>query len=157
MIYAEILRNQIIAVIEAETMPDHGEVQTVDITNITVPITYIDPDTQVETVVDEQPQVGWKYDGTTFIKDDFTPWGQPTTPALVTRLTRLEFFDKFTEPELEGIYTAAKTVVQLEIMLDKFKAAEYIELTDLRTMYAISALESSSFLANGRAAEILGQ
>lgn len=77
-------------------------------------------------------------------------------PAVVDkRKTRLEFLDLFTHAELSGIYSAAKTIVDIEIYLDKVKAAEFIDLADPRTIAGVNSLESSGLIAVGRAAEIL--
>jgi hypothetical protein len=75
-----------------------------------------------------------------------------TKPVL---LTRLQFMDRFTDAELAGIYTAAKQSVPVEIWLEKFKLSTEIDLTDLRTIAGIEALEAGGLLDVGRAAEIL--
>jgi hypothetical protein len=75
--------------------------------------------------------------------------------AVSLQLSRLAFLDRFTDPELVAIYTAAKSEVAIEVMLDKFRAADYIDLSDLRTIAGIEALEEIGLIAEGRAAEIL--
>ena len=70
-------------------------------------------------------------------------------------ITRLQFLNRFTDSELAAIYTAAKASVQVEIMLDKFKSAEFIALDDPQTVAGIDALETAGMIAAGRAAEIL--
>lgn len=84
-------------------------------------------------------------------------WADPPTPTPVVKrtLTRLEYMDRFTDAELAGIYTAAKSVVQVEVWLEKFKLAEFIDLTDQRTIAGVQSLEAAGLLAAGRAAEIL--
>ena len=76
-----------------------------------------------------------------------------TEPKLL--LTRLQFLNRFTVVELTDIYTAAKSSVAIEIMLDKFKSAEFIDTTDPQTIGGINALESAGFIDPHRAAEIL--
>lgn len=79
----------------------------------------------------------------------------PAPPIVQTTLTRLQFLNLFTDAELAGIYTAAKTVVAIEIMLDKFRAAEFIDKADLQTIGGVTALETAGLIAAGRAAQIL--
>jgi hypothetical protein len=79
---------------------------------------------------------------------------EPETPPR-TRLSRLEFRGRFTEPEKIAIYTAAESSVQVRIWLDDLAAAEFIELTDPRTIADVGALETAGLIAPGRAAEIL--
>lgn len=81
----------------------------------------------------------------------------PDAPEPVAKptLTQLEFFNRFTQPELVGIYTAAKSSVPLEIMLDQFKMATYIDTADPQTVGGINALEAAGLIAAGRAAQIL--
>lgn len=79
----------------------------------------------------------------------------PTPPAPVRRLTKLAYMNRFTDAELAGIYTAAKTVVQVEIWLEKFKLATEINLDDPETVAGLLAMEAAGLLTSGRAAEIL--
>jgi hypothetical protein len=76
------------------------------------------------------------------------------TPG-VRILTKLAYMNRFTDTELAGIYTAAKSVVQIEVWLDKFKLAEEINLDDPSTIAGVQALEAAGLLIAGRAAEIL--
>ncbi len=80
---------------------------------------------------------------------------EPVIKPAPVQLSKLEFLEAFTEDELELIYTAAKTVVKIEIFLDKFKLAEYIDATDPKLQLGIRALEAGGLLATGRADEIL--
>lgn len=88
----------------------------------------------------------------------WTKWIAPPepepTPVSVRTLTKLEYMDRFTDAELEGIYTAAKTVVQVEIWLEKFKLATEVNLDDPRTIAGLQVMEAAGLLAVGRAAEI---
>jgi len=73
-----------------------------------------------------------------------------------TLLTRLEFMRLFTDAELENIYTLAKTVIAIEIWLEKFKMALQIDLKDPDIIKGVNGLEAMGVLAPGRAAEVLG-
>lgn len=73
----------------------------------------------------------------------------------VTVITRLAFMEKFTTPELVAIYTEAKTAVELEVFLDKVKAADEVDLTDSRTREGVAVLASMGLIGEGRAVEIL--
>jgi hypothetical protein len=69
--------------------------------------------------------------------------------------------NRFTDDELAAIYTAAKSVMQVEVWLAKFNAATpdadgtSIGLDDPRTIEGLQGIEASGLLAAGRAAEIL--
>ena len=80
---------------------------------------------------------------------------QSTTTPTESRLTHLAFMGRFTDAELIGIYTAAKSSVVVEIWLDKFKLAADVDKTDARTIAGLAGMESAGLLAVGRAAEIL--
>lgn len=84
------------------------------------------------------------------------PTSGGATPAPVAaKLTRLQFRNRFTEPERVAIYTAAESVVAVRVYLDDILAAEEIDLTDAATIAGVNALEMAGLLAAGRAAEIL--
>jgi len=93
--------------------------------------------------------IGWTLDG--------GQWVAPPEPESVarTRLTRLEFRDMLTGAEKVAIYTAAESNVQIKIWLDDLAAAEFVELTDARTIAAVNSLETATLIGEGRAAEIL--
>ena len=82
------------------------------------------------------------------------PEPEPLQPPAVRTLTKLEYMDRFTDTELAGIYTAAKSVVQVEIWLEKFKLATEVNLDDPRTLSGLQAMEAAGLLAAGRASEI---
>lgn len=71
-------------------------------------------------------------------------------------ITKLEYMNRFHDDELAALYTAAKSVVQVEIWLEKFKVSEFIDLADPRTVAGVNALEAAGIIGAGRAAEILG-
>ena len=86
-----------------------------------------------------------------------TPVAAAPAPAAPARiLTKLQYMDRFTDVELAGIYTAAKSVVQIEVWLEKFKIAQEINLDDPATITGVEALELGGLIGEGRAAEILG-
>lgn len=70
-------------------------------------------------------------------------------------LTHLEYMSLFKPEELVNIYTLAKTVVDVEIWLDKFKLASDISKDDPETVKGLNSLESAGILAKGRTLEIL--
>ena len=71
------------------------------------------------------------------------------------RLTKLEFRNQFTFAEKQAIYTAARSVVDVEIFLDDLMAAEYIDVDSAETIGGVQALESATLIGTGRADEIL--
>lgn len=86
----------------------------------------------------------------------------PTAPAATSQpapaartLTRLQYMGRFTDGELAAIYTAAKSVVQIEVWLEKFKLAEFVDLGDPVTIAGLQALEGAGLIGSGRAAEIV--
>ena len=79
----------------------------------------------------------------------------PTPVPTVRTLTHLQYMNRFTDAELEGIYTAAKAVVRVEVWLAKFNASSEINLDDPYTIGGLQAMEAAGLLAAGRAAEIL--
>ena len=70
-------------------------------------------------------------------------------------ITKLAYMSRFTDTELAGIYTAAKSVVQVEIWLEKFKLASEINLDDPATASGLQTMEAAGLIACGRAAAIL--
>lgn len=70
-------------------------------------------------------------------------------------ITKLEYMNRFQDQELAALYTAAKSVVQVEIWLEKFKVADFIDLADPRTAAGVRALEAAGIIGVGRANEIL--
>jgi hypothetical protein len=79
----------------------------------------------------------------------------PPAPQPRTRLTRLEFRNKFTPTEKVALYTAAETDINVKILLDDVAAAEYIELTDQEVSDAINYLAGSGVIDAARVPEIL--
>ena len=77
----------------------------------------------------------------------------PTPPSRV--LTKLQYMELFTDEELATIYSTAKSVVQIEVWLEKFKLAQEIDLDYPPTIAGLAALEGAGLIGVGRAAEIL--
>ncbi len=73
----------------------------------------------------------------------------------IKKLTKLEYMERFTDLELQSIYTAAKTSVAIEVWLEKFKATTQVDLNDSRILTGLQALETAGLLAPGRAQEII--
>ena len=85
-------------------------------------------------------------------------WAPPLTLAVAAGnriLSKLECMELFTESELVSIYTAAKTIVQIEIWLAKFNQAQEINKDDPRIIAGINSLETAGLIGVGRAKEIL--
>lgn len=70
-------------------------------------------------------------------------------------ISRLDYMNRFTDAELAAIYTAARTDVNVEIWLEKFKLASSINLDDPKTLLGLQALETLGLIATGRPVEIL--
>lgn len=87
--------------------------------------------------------------------DEATGEFEAVPPAPVRVLTHLQYMNRFTDDELEAIYTAAKTVVKVEVWLAKFNAAGDVDLDDPQTGKGLLDLEAARLLATGRAAQIL--
>ena len=80
-----------------------------------------------------------------------TPYVEPP----IRILTKLAYMNRFTDSELATIYTAAKSVVSVEIWLEKFKLASEINLDDPYTIGGLKAMEAGGLIGAGRAAKIL--
>lgn len=88
-------------------------------------------------------------------------WADPPAPAPVVKrnLTRLEYLSRFTDAEAIAIDLASQgatvEAATLRRMMAMVQAAEFIDLTDQRTIAGVQSLEAAGLLAAGRAAEIL--
>lgn len=80
---------------------------------------------------------------------DKSPQSAPRT------LTHLQYMSLFKPEELRAIYTAAKSIVDVEIWLDKFKMAGDISKDDPDTLTGLLAMEAVGLITKGRAVEIL--
>lgn len=94
--------------------------------------------------------IGWGYSGGVF-----TAPAVPTTSAAPRHISPLAYMNRFTDSELATIYTAAKTVVAVEVWLAKFNRAQYIDLDDASTIAGLNAMESAGLIGSGRASAIL--
>ena len=79
---------------------------------------------------------------------------QPAAPETEI-LTKLQFMDRFTMDELTAVYTAAKTVIMVEVALDKWKMAEFIDVRDPNTIAGVNGLAAAGLITAERAAVIL--
>jgi len=72
-------------------------------------------------------------------------------------ITVLAFRDRFTMDEKRAIYTAAKTVVDIQIWLDDLSESQddMVDLDDPRMIAAVMGLEPAGLIGVGRAQEIL--
>ncbi len=78
-----------------------------------------------------------------------------TPVAVVEPMSVLAFRSRFTDAEKVVIYTAAKTVVEIQIWLDDLMAASDVKTDDPRTITGVQGLEAAGLIGAGRAAEIL--
>lgn len=76
-------------------------------------------------------------------------------PATLGQISKLAYMERFSDTELAAIYGAAKVSLAVEVWLEKFKLAEFIDLTDPRTLTGLQALEASGLIGHGRAMEIV--
>lgn len=98
--------------------------------------------------VSPTPGPDWTYENGVF--------SPPAPPLpLPNIITKLAMIDRFTEAEYEGVLTAAKSDVQVQGWLDRFAAANKINLDDSRTVSGINLLVSKNLLTQARADEIL--
>lgn len=93
-------------------------------------------------------QSGWQE-----ITGEWPPAPEPE--PLKTQFTSLEFLDRFTEAEQILVVTATLSNAQVKLWYDKMLAASFVDLTDLRVDYGLSALVSAGLLASERKTEIL--
>lgn len=102
--------------------------------------------------------------GGSFVVDPTPPtpeWDVPEQPMQVAPpqtkrvLTKLAYMNRFTDAELVGIYSTAKSSVEVEVWLEKFRVSEEINLDDPDTSNGLYALETVGLIAPGRANEIL--
>lgn len=94
--------------------------------------------------------IGWKYVDGVFIEPPI-----PSAPPATRVISKLEYMNRFTDAELIGIYTAAKTNVAVEVWLEKFKQAQNINLDDPQIRAGLDALVGGGLLAPDRPASIL--
>jgi hypothetical protein len=100
---------------------------------------------------DEKEQ-GWRTESTIFV-DPFKQFNILESPT--SKLSVLDFRSRFTNEEKVAIYTAATTNLLIKIWLDDLSAASIVDLTDIRTIEGVEALETAGILTVGRSLEIL--
>lgn len=76
-------------------------------------------------------------------------------PTNLGQISKLAYMERFSDAELAAIYGAAKVSLAVEVWLEKFKLAEFIDLSDPRTLAGLQALEANGLIGPGRALEIL--
>jgi hypothetical protein len=86
---------------------------------------------------------------------DPVPEPQPEPAPVTNIITKLAYMNRFQDAELAAIFTAAKSEVAIEIWLEKFKVAEFVDLADPVTIAGVQALEAFGLIGAGRAGEIL--
>lgn len=80
----------------------------------------------------------------------------PPTPEQARRIvTKLYFINLFTDTELKAILTAAKTNVDIELLIVKANLTDSVDMEDPLTVTSVNLLEQSDLIGVGRAAQIL--
>jgi len=72
-----------------------------------------------------------------------------------TNLTKLDFLDLFTDTELKSLKGLEASSLDVALFWERYRAAQYMNLADPRTIASINALEATGLIATGRAAQIL--
>jgi len=80
---------------------------------------------------------------------------KPPPPPLPPVITKIAMITRFTDEEYTGILSAAKTDVEVQGWLDRFYAANNINLQDSRTISGMNMMVSKNLLTQARADEIL--
>jgi len=86
---------------------------------------------------------------------DYVPPPAPPTPEAQTRMTPLEFIDRFTETEQLAIVTATMNVPAVKLWYDKLLAASFVDLADPRLSAGLDVLVQAGLLTAERRAVIL--
>jgi len=86
----------------------------------------------------------WHGGSLAFIEKNLSRW-----------MSQVSFLERIKHEELVGIYSLAKTNIDIEIWLDKFKMAQEICLDDPEMQANLPLFELVGIFAPGRAAEIL--
>lgn len=71
-----------------------------------------------------------------------------------SRMTRLAFLTRL-DPELNAIYTAAETSVDIKIFIDKVKSSEYINPADDKIINGMNALVTFGLITRDRAEVVM--
>lgn len=91
---------------------------------------------------------------TEFEHTEFSDDIEPVIAPPPGQISKLAYMERFTDDELTAIYGAAKVSMAVAVWLEKFKLAEFIDLSDPRTLAGLQALESNGLIGPGRALEI---
>jgi hypothetical protein len=109
-------------------------------------------DGSTRNIISDQAFVDQYYPGRwVFVGPEFEPDPVPAYPAI----TRLAMIDRFSDAEYTGILTAAKTDVEVQGWLDRFYAANKVDLRDNRTINGVNMMVSKNLLTQPRADAIL--
>ena len=90
-----------------------------------------------------------------FTHAEFPDDTEPAIAPSLGHISKLAYMERFTDAELAAIYGAAKVSLAVEVWMEKFKLAEFIDLADPRTLVGLQALEANDLIGPGRALEIL--
>jgi hypothetical protein len=83
------------------------------------------------------------------------PEPEPYVPPPPPVITKIAMITRFSDAEYTGILSAAKTDVEVQGWLDRFYAANNIDLTDGRTVAGVNMMVSKGLLTQPRADAIL--
>lgn len=119
------------------------------------------PDAIDVTDLSPRPAPGWTFDG-----DEFAPPADPPAPFYGTRVTKLAFCQRLTDPVLVAIEIASihnpaaspaqqQLAAQLRVMQANVQVATFIDLARQDTRAGVQALEAAGLLPVGGAATVL--
>jgi hypothetical protein len=83
------------------------------------------------------------------------PEPEPVDPPKPPVITKIAMITRFSDAEYTGILSAAKTDVEVQGWLDRFYAANNINLSDGRTIAGVNMMVSKGLLTQARADAIL--
>ena len=92
---------------------------------------------------------------TEFEHTEYPDDAEPVVAPPLGQISKLAYMERFADAELAAIYGSAKVSLAVEVWLEKFKLAEFIDLSDPRTLAGLQALEANGLIGAGRALEIL--
>lgn len=78
-----------------------------------------------------------------------------TPPEPQTKMSRLDFYSRFTFDELVAVEAAAVTNPAVRVLQNQINTAEFIDINDQRTILGVMYLNSVGLLTVDRANEIL--
>jgi len=102
-----------------------------------------------------EAEIAAALDSTTVKNIQFSVTAADRAKARPARITRMQFVQRFTDQEMQGIIAAAKSNPSLEAFLLQWQAADGVLLTDPTTVAGVQALEAAGLIATGRAQQIL--